>query len=425
MNLPRFFISFAATAALASVAHADNHEGAKHKVSGDFRTRFHAVDNIDGTDQKFAEMILNRARLNLDVMPMEGLQVRVTPQFTHYFGAATLAGSSNKTDNAQFSAHEAWMSWMPHKAWTLTVGRQVFDFGSKRIIGKKEWGSVKTSNNKVNQEGQKFDAVRLQYQKGVSNTTLFYSKLNECNALIANGAANCGIPNKDRDLLGLYYTVDLKSEVLDLVDVYLLWHDDRAGGATGTRDRVAIMGARAKGTLQDFDYSVEVADQFGKRGTNDLIKGIMLSTEAGYTIQKAHRVGLDLFYANSEYSNYFGTSHDFLGYSDVVGEGVAGQRNLLAFALMSVFKLHDQVKAGLNGHLFMRLKKDANSAGFTLAGTSKRPLAYEGNLFVNYKPVSPLSFDLGYNLFKGIGALKDAGKSKIRNEVYVQGKLTF
>src|SRR5688572_27942619 len=111
----RFITTTVCVAALSTVALADNATGVKHKLGGEARTRFVFIDNNGLTDTLATEACQNRFRLDIDAMPTDSLQVRVSPIFIHTFGNAGAATGGT------FTAKEAWMAWMPSDMWGLYV----------------------------------------------------------------------------------------------------------------------------------------------------------------------------------------------------------------------------------------------------------------------------------------------------------------
>jgi hypothetical protein len=396
----RFFISTTAgVTAFASFALADMHGGSMHSMSGHLRTRLQVEDNINFTDTKLTEVIENRARLNVDLMPSDSLRVRITPQVTHEWGSLD-AGN----DRPAFGAYEAWMSWMPNDMFRVFVGRQALSYGKGRVIGVSDWS---------NSGGVIHDAARVVLSYDMGKTDLFVSRLNERNDGLSDG-----------NLFGLYNALNVGDQVqfLSDVDVYAAWWYDSNHPAG--KSNLFVLGARAAGDMDVVDYELELTTQFGKNAGADSQKGIMADFTLGADFMERHRVALNAAYANSEYTTLgLSDTHQFFGIADVVG-----RNNLYSIGAMANLGITDEFGAGLGGYYFMRANTDVGFTtlnGNVTAAGNKRPLGMELDLTLSYQPESMIAFDAGYSLFKAQGGLADATPNKVYSNFYLQGTLSF
>lgn len=407
----RFLItSTAGVTAFATVALADMHDGSMHSVDGHVRTRLEITDNNAGQDLDYTEQWLNRARLNLNVMPTDTLQVRITPEFTHTWDTGP-DGVGNNTDDSlndeNFTAHEAWMSWMPHDMVNLYVGRQVLSYGNELVFGTNDWM----------QRGRSWDAARVQVSYDLGTTDLFLAKVNERNV-------NGGVA--DGNLLGLYNAFDLTDHTAyaNDLDVYFFMWDDAQTGAN--RTRLAILGTRVDGMVQMVDYGVEVTGQFGTDNNvsgTDTVKGIQGDLDLGVNFMDRHRVGMGVAYANSEYQDLFSHQHKFFGLADQVT-----RQNLLALSGSADLGLTDEFNVMVAGYYFMAAKDDLGTAGGRTAALNKRALAFEGDLVATFKPEEMIEFQGGYAFFKPLSGYKNAttpASDKVMSDFYLQGTLKF
>ena len=399
----RFFIPLVGITALSVATPAAD----MISHSGHARSRLELEKNtgsaLGATKTDWTEVWLNRVRLNVDISPSKTLMVRLTPQVAHTFGT-TVGGVANP---ATLSAQEAWMSWTANDTVSLYVGRQVWSYGKGLIIGSNDWGSS------AGQAARFFDAAKAHLTFDMGTADVFYAKINET-------AAVAGTDVADHDLFGLYAQLNPDMGVVKNVDLYALWNDDRGVTTlTHTRDRLATLGLRADGDLNVVDYNAEVSAQFGKTGGTD-IKGIQLSAQGGVDVMSAHHVALGLDYANTEFADQFPSTHEQFGKADII----TARNNILAISLMSAWRLHDKWNANIDGYYFMAAKDDTTSAGGLTTTSGKRGLGMEADLALAYMAEKNLTFDFGYNLFKGGDALEAAGGDETHSGLFAQGTLT-
>jgi hypothetical protein len=406
----RFFISTTAgVAAFASVALADMHGGSMHSMSGHLRTRLQIEDNKGFTDTKFAEVIENRARLNIDLMPSDSLKVRITPQVTHNWGSLNPGN-----ERPGFGAYEAWMSWMPNDMFGVYVGRQALSYGSGRVIGVADWS---------NEGGVIHDAARVVLSYDLGKTDLFVTRTNQRRNFVTvnDQEVHSGLSNGN--LFGLYNAFNVADRVnfMSHVDLYGAWFYDSDFGGAGVKTNLFILGARVAGAVEMLDYEGELTTQFGEVDGVSSQKGIMGDLTVGADIMERHRFAVNAAYANSEY-NTLGLAdvHQFFGIADQVE-----RNNLYSIGAMANLGLTDEFGAGVAGYYFMRANTDQGSGTLATGTSTKRPLGMELDLTLSYQPESMIMFDAGYALFKPLGAVKDATDNKVYSNLYLQGTLSF
>jgi len=400
----RFFMgSLAGVTAFASLALADNHEGVAHKVSGHFRTRLEWMDNMTSgstaTKTNYTEQWLNRARLNVDVMPTDTLSGRIGMQAAHTWNQGTTPG---------FALREGWMAWMPMDTLTIYAGRQELSLGSERFLGDRDWS----------QAGQDFDALRATFTHDMGTSHFLYSKIAERDAT-TNGAS-------DGNFLLTYNSFNLADsvEVMRGLDAYAFyWLDNDSNGVAASKTSTFGLGLRANGGMNMIDWELEGILHTGKIAGAKLT-GYNIDFNVGANFMDAHRVGVVFTYANEDYSNLFGEIHRYLGQADVVS-----RNNVLAFGLEGDFNFSDQFYAGLDGYYFMKAKKGAahNTLQGQAADGNNTALGMEADLRLGYNPEEMVNFELGYAAFLPRKALKDAtttAKQTVHN-LYLQGTLKF
>lgn len=411
----RFFMTTAAgLAAFAGFAHADT--GSMHSVNGHLRTRFEYQDNTTLTDSKAFEQFLNRARLNVDITPIDTLKIRITPEAIHNWGSLDATTANNGTvvqpagagtnNRPTFGAYEAWMAWMPMDMVSVFVGRQALSYGNGRVIGTDDWFQLVNT----------FDAARLVVNHDFGQSDFFWAKLNEREG--GNGALT------DNNLFLLYNAFDLsdRTEFLSDLDLHVGYnYDTNAGGTAGARTKLFLVGARAAGDFELIFYELEVAGQFGERGNVDSQSGLMADATIGANFMERHTVKGNFTYANDEYFNVFGDVHPYLGNADVIT-----RNNVIALSGQGDFGLTDEFSAGLGFYYFLKASKSkATLTNVAIAGSNDSSLGFEFDLELGYQPEEMLRFDLGYSLFKASGSLENAAGDKTYSELYLQGTMSF
>lgn len=392
----RFFMTTAVSVtAFSGVALANNHEGVMHKVSGELRTRFEYRDNQNQTNNRYQEEFLQRARLNVDVMPLDTLSGRVALETRYNWGV-------NQTARPAVDINEAWMQWMASDMITLTVGRQMLSLGDERFIGDQDW----------QQQGQRHDMARVSFNYDLGVTHFFWNKVDE-----RDNAGN----GSDGNAFVLYNAFDLRdnTNLLNDFDLYGAYYVDNNGG-DASRTKLFIAGFRLAGEQGMFDYGAEFIGQFGEFAGADSQKGYTADLDLGANFQERYRLGVYLTWANSEYTNIYGEQHPYLGQADVIR-----RNNVIALALQGDAELTDMIYAGVDLFYFMQANKDSGHTTLNTVATTTtdRALGMEADFRLGYTPEENLNFELGYAIFSPGDAF--GNNDEVVHDFYLQGHLTF
>jgi len=388
----RFFMASAGVTALALFA-TEVSAQVKQELSGHARTRMVFNDNGFGANSDSSEFWENRVRLNIDVMPSNGLQMRIAPQFKHTWGQAA---------SHEFIAREAWMSYSPNKDMSLTLGRQAVALGNNRHFGTDMW----------NQDSIVHDAARLNFGFGSGNASLIYTKSFEGNTT----------PSSDHDNYILYTTWN-KVGPFSAMDVWGAWFDRKASAvASVNRTRFATVGVRVAGNFGNADADIEGVYQHGK-DNGDNKRGYSLDAQVGWSFD-GHRVGLLGYYSNSEKSRLFGDKHRLTPRSRrILGDAQAfseDQKNLMAGGVVSNFGISKEFDLSLDGYLFMAADKAKAVIG--TAVPQGKNLGMEVDFVASYKPTNMFSYDAGYALFRSSELKAD---KVMAHRFYLQAAMTF
>lgn len=396
----RFFIPLIGiTAVAAGLPAAD-----MLSVSGHARTKLEFVDNQGGADTDATERWLNRVRLNLDIAPSKTLAVRLAPELAHTFGPGAATGNAA----AGLTAREAWMSWQATDMVKFYIGRQTLNYGHGKVIGDNDRFQVTNFATGAASAPNYFDAVRAQVSFDLGKADFLYAKITE--------TPLAGSEPADTDLFGVYSMMNPDMGIVENLDAYAFWYDDRTGNGGG--DRYGVLGLHAEGNVAAVSYDAEVITNFGKTGaSDDTVKGLSLDVSASGKLQD-HTVGLGVTYANSEARTIAPSDGASLGRLDAVT-----RNNIMAFAVNTAWKLHEKWSAYVDGFYFLAAKDDLGTAGGLAMSSAKRSLALEADLGLSYKAEKNLTVDVGYSLFKGMDAIDPNDKSL--SAFCLGGTLTF
>jgi hypothetical protein len=190
--------------------------------------------------------------------------------------------------------------------------------------------------------------------------------------------------------------------------------------------------------VQDFDYEIESAYQFGELGAGD-INAWMFTNEEGYTFKPcplAPRLWLGFDYASGDstaggdvgtFNQLFPLGHAYFGYIDEIGR----QNILDLHPGLSVKCASDKLTVKTEGHFFWRAEAaDAlyNAGGGVVRrgapGTSK-DVGEEVDLVASYRFNRHLDVEAGYNHFFPGTFIKQTGPDSSINFFYLQTQIYF
>lgn len=262
--------------------------------------------NYELRDDNDILMGSHRARFEVTVRPAGFLEGKVSLQDARFWGSPTLFVQEadlerfsdlgptprrpleDRNNDSAVRVHEAWVDMALKKdTAAVRVGRQVWDFGSGRMIGNDDW----------EQAGRSFDGVdvKLQYEKYLKADLLF-SLLNE---------RATGKTEKVKDLVfyGAYLTCPYV-ERMNLDGYLLVLWDDRDDIVR----KVGTLGGRVAGHLpmhQRMFFDIEGAFQFGEvtegspsDNTTKILShyAVFVHAEAGYTLPVDYSPALAMFF---------------------------------------------------------------------------------------------------------------------------------
>lgn len=395
---------------------------------GQGRLRFEHFNNFNFVSDNDDNYALWRARLHGDLH--FGKNVRVFAEGkSAWVDDRDLPGGARTldTDTADILQLFVDVAVPLDDAGTLTfrTGRQMLLFGRQRLVSPLDWSNTIRS----------WDGVSAIWKTDRWTVTGFWTEFTPVQKYEFNDR------DEDDELFGIYATAKLPGDSAWSIDLYWLGHDKEMAAFNGSagEQRRQTFGGRLWGPIGDtpFDFEIEGAYQGGEIGGDD-IDAFMLATVLGYTFRNTittPRAYLGFDYASGDstpggdsetFSQLFPLGHAYLGYIDTVG-----RQNIIDASSGIEAKLHEQVTAALEGHLFWLAEN--GDAFYNAGGGIVRPagasddhyVGSEIDLTINYKHDRHTSFLFGYSHFFAGEVLDDTAGDADTDFFYVQVQYTF
>lgn len=333
---------------------------------------------------------------------------------------------------------------------TLKAGRQELSYGDERLIGAFDWNNL----------GRVFDAAKLRYEQPATWVDAFIGRV------IIPDNYDFNVPN-DYDFFSGLYGSTTKLLSWQETQLYLLARnterpspnaigDDVPAFMRGASARdVYTVGARVRslpGKLKGWDYSAEVAGQFGNfysAGMNERIEHRAFATHlaGGYTWTQAPgtpRLGAEYNYSSGDedptddvhetFDNLFPTNHKFYGFMDFFAwQNLHNARlsaSLKPLAKLTVTAdLHAFWVANTSDFFYQANGAPRSSGGYGLEPGSGDYVGTEVDLIATYTLTSYAAAQAGFGHFF-VGdyvrdSLSDVGGAEDANWAYVQVVLNF
>jgi hypothetical protein len=289
------------------------------RLSGEYRARVEGFVN-NGFGPHDDLYLLNRFRINMAIQPLSWVKLRFQGQDARVFWKNQRPPAPPFQDVMDLR-----LGWLelgdPEKgAWALRVGRQEFVYGEQRLVGHVSWLNTARS----------FDAARLTLRHNGYRVDAFASSV----VIPKDGEFNRHIDGNN--FHGLYGGVE-KLIPKAVLEPYVFWRTApwrlSPVPESGGRGKLsfATAGFRLAGKMEAWDYSVEMAKQFGSLGA-DSIRAWAGHWRLGYTTAqlgwKPRWIG-EYNYATGDrdprdgrrqtFDILYPTPHDKYGLSDQVG----------------------------------------------------------------------------------------------------------
>lgn len=282
------------------------------KLSGEFRTRFEGrtgFNFVPGNDDMYG---LYRIRVNVNLIPTQWLEIGFQGQDARISGIAPTRPLGIFKDPADI--RQAYVrfgrSSGPLK---LTVGRQLLNYGSQRILGPLDW--TNTSRN--------WDAIKLEVGTADAKVDVFASSVVEINP-----NRRIDQPRRGYNIHGAYGSLR-KLIPYSVFEPYLLYKTGGQSGVTSAGIRLASL--PGKPALHAWDYQLETIRQYGRfAGLSH--EAWAFTFLAGKTITQSKwtpRLSAEYSAASGDsnpgdrkhrtFDHMLGTNHLFYGLVDAVG----------------------------------------------------------------------------------------------------------
>ncbi|HUJ22078.1 MAG TPA: alginate export family protein [Bryobacteraceae bacterium] len=285
------------------------------RFSGEERARMEYIagEGFKPVDDLY---LLNRLRLNMDLLPLSWLKFGFQAEDSRVFGQNTLPAPASQKDAMDLRLGYVQLGSEEGPA-TLRAGRQGLDFGEGRLLADPNWSNV----------GRSFDAARLTLRHRLLKVDLFTGASVKVNPL------DFDLPTPGEHVDGAYGS--LGGIVPNAtIEPYLFWrleHNYKSeSGRFGNLDEKTA-GFRWTGKLPvGFDYTAEIAGQAGS-SAGDSIGAWMGHWVVGHTLPDArHRPRIFVEYnrasgdanpkdgAHGTFDGLFPSSHDKYGLTDLL-----------------------------------------------------------------------------------------------------------
>lgn len=393
-------------------------------ISGELRTRFEYFDPtyspVDPSGTRSLDFTHMRSRLRFDLDVEEDIRAVFEIQDVRTWGDE----GSTTADTAGVDLKRGYIALdnLVTDGLQLDIGRQVWAYGSQRIIGSLEWVD----------QGRSYDGVRLGYHPDEDGAWV-----DVLGARVRDDAFGVA---PEQDFLAVYAAFGELEPGVN-VDGYAMYLRDqmRAFGELDTGDtQFYTIGARVYGGQDLFDYSTEFAYQTGDVNSDDL-SAYAMALEGGLTLEDAPltpRFDIGFDYATGDEDNtdgdtetfqvLFPTNHAYYGYADL-----AAWSNILDLHGGVTTKPHDDVELSLDFH-HLRLA-DEMGGWFNASGAQVRPgadgaskdLGNEIDLLAKWQTTRSLALLAGYSRFLAGDFISDTGGGGDVDYFYLQAHLRF
>ena len=424
-------------------------------IGGQFRLRYESKDNAGFVASRdftrnldhSNDYLLLREKIHVGYRPLNWLGVFVEGR--------DASSHSDKRDPSPdvdtFDLHQASISVGDVNKFpmSLKIGRQELVYGDERFAGTADWGNT----------GRSFDALKVRFENELLSVDAFSGRVvvpydhhfNEAN---------------DYDWFSGVYASTRQLASWQETQLYCLSRNASAQapnaaatgipGAPGSARDIYTLGARLKslpGKLRGWDYSAEVARQFGsvsQSGVRRDLEALAADATAGYTWTKAFgspRLGIGYTFASGDrdpndgrsetFELLFGTNHRFYGVMDLWG-----LRNIHSGRVTGSIKPLKRLSLSAEYHsLWLADTRDffytESGPGRIGNGYGRNPqfdsyVGSELDVLADY-PVTPyLNIQLGYGHFfvgdyirQSVNSAPATGGSQDANWFYAQVRFNF
>jgi hypothetical protein len=290
-------------------------------VGGQSRLRFEVENDknfgSNSTVPTHDAFLLQRYFIHGDLKHDEWLRFFVEGKFG-FVAERDRGGKSSLEDHGDFHQVFADVSVpIQKKPVTFRIGRQELEYGAQRLISPLDWGNLRRRF-----EGAKVFTNKWGWQ--IDAFAVFPVK---------NDRSNLDDRDQKVEFYGLYSTGKFEKKLKTDLYFLALRNNNKVANSNSNVGRRVIYtpGTRVWGNVDNMDYEVELAGQFGKFA-GDRVFAWMATAGGGYTFDDFDwkpRVGLLYDYASGDddptdsthgtFDQHYPLGHAWLGYLDLVG----------------------------------------------------------------------------------------------------------
>jgi hypothetical protein len=415
----------------------------KLQFGGENRTRAESRDNFDmnkavGDNDNLAFVL---SRLNLDLVHRS-----VFRAFVEVLDARMVDNRVDYKQEAYLHLHQLLVDLRcsDDSPWTLRLGRQEMNFGSKRLVESSRWSNLP----------QTWEGARLMYRTAEVDVDAFLLQADLYNRHHKpEDTTDAQHPKNHEWFYGIFSTLRWWSP--HLFDVYYMGLSDRENervfpstvkseeGRFGTTDRHTV-GARMYGPLWKRDgcgtlaYDLESAFQFGHKSNDDIRAG-MAHADVSYQWDRPWKPKLTVLGnvasgdrkngdgVSNTFSPLYGSTHSPYGIIDFLR-----LQNMRELALTGSITPTKKLELILELHQFwLDSRTDswylANGSSFAQdkTGQSGRDLGQEVDLIAKYKVSKRTDLEAGAARFIPGNFAEKNGRPDAANYLYLQYRWTF
>jgi Alginate export len=399
------------------------------------------VDSL--TDDTF---FLNRFRIGLAYKPVDWLKFYVQGQDAQEWDSdrPDIPGAMGAEGDDNFDLRQLYVQ-IGTKPVSLTLGRQVLQYGDERLIGPGEWNNITKT----------WDAAKIQITQPLFTVDIFAASIVNIyrDSINLSDLFNGSEMHRDQIFSGIYASSSFLN--FQTSDFYVLFLDQEVPnptapaitspatftGLTGKRTDFVTVGTRLKGDpkkLHGWEYEGEFAFEGGRVADLNL-NAFAAHVGFGYNFDALWkpRLWLEYNFATGDhdptdgrietFQNLFPSNHPKYGFMDL-------------FSWQNLHDLEFSVKAkpckpvGLEADFHSFWLANTNDSWYRANGVTRvRPITPgadphvgdEIDLLVTYQPVKWLNIWAGYSHFFTGKYVADTGPSDDADFGYVQATFTF
>ena len=401
--------------------------------------------------------LLNRFRIGLALKPVSWLKIYSQTQDAReaFSDRSDIPGVGGAEGDDAFDLRQFFLSIGDpnHCPLTLTVGRQILNYGDNRLVADSKFGNL----------GRSFDAAKLRYERPDFSVDAFFARPVQIKRHEFNDS------DAADNLAGVYFSTSLVPK--QTTDAYFYYRDkdddqpdlsptnriDPQGSWNGPAARFATIGVRAKskpGAWSGWDYTGEFAYETGdvwvsdKRSPRFDLNALAVHASGGYTWEKCRwkpRLGLQYDHGSGDdnpndrdfysFQNLFPSNHARYGLMDEFSwrnlQDVQLHMNVQPIKTLDLECVYNAFWLADTQDFWYRSNGISTLRTQTPDGRDVRMIGasnfagHEIDLVVTYEMNKHLKFQAGYSHFFAGDYLSDTGADDDADFVFAMGTVSY